>query len=281
MPIDFSRHCDSVETCATPSPSTVSSFGEVSPVKLQRTNSVFNGARSDTPIYNYRSTVIHQYNNSLESQSKNETKSPEKNQQFQTIKPNSDDISEAKQAEQPSIEHLSTSSYSDELERGIRRPFLAYQPGEPYELNSNLFRESITKYISNEQYEAFRQQMLQQLRASGQGKSNPNMRRINQRNDNDLQIEQDTFAMPNSLDLNTSEANGNEIIKDMSYYERRRKNNLAAKRSRDRRRDKEDEIAIRAAYLERENIQLKIELQAVRQQLALYKPNVNGFKKTS
>ena len=41
---------------------------------------------------------------------------------------------------------------------------------------------------------------------------------------------------------------------------RRRKNNLAAKRSRDARRCKEDEIAIRAAYLEQENIQLKWEM---------------------
>ncbi|XP_058055888.1 protein giant [Anopheles bellator] len=58
--------------------------------------------------------------------------------------------------------------------------------------------------------------------------------------------------------------------KDSAYYERRKKNNAAAKKSRDRRRIKEDEIAIRAAFLERENIELKFELAAARKQLALY-----------
>lgn len=48
--------------------------------------------------------------------------------------------------------------------------------------------------------------------------------------------------------------------RDQAYWERRRKNNLAAKRSRDARRAKEDEIAIRAAFLEQENLQLKWEV---------------------
>jgi len=52
--------------------------------------------------------------------------------------------------------------------------------------------------------------------------------------------------------------------KDSSYWERRRKNNEAAKRSRDARRAKEDELAIRAAFLEQENVQLKCELAALR-----------------
>lgn len=52
--------------------------------------------------------------------------------------------------------------------------------------------------------------------------------------------------------------------KDPAYYERRRKNNEAAKRSRDARRAKEDEIAIRAAFLEQENIKLKYEVAALR-----------------
>ena len=49
-------------------------------------------------------------------------------------------------------------------------------------------------------------------------------------------------------------------LKDEAYWERRRKNNEAAKRSRDLRRAKEDEIAIRAAFLEQENFRLKCEL---------------------
>ncbi|XP_066987730.1 uncharacterized protein [Macrobrachium rosenbergii] len=55
-----------------------------------------------------------------------------------------------------------------------------------------------------------------------------------------------------------------EIIKDDAYWERRRKNNEAAKRSRDARRAKEDEIAIRAAFLEQENIKLRIELSSLK-----------------
>ncbi|XP_055389903.1 protein giant [Condylostylus longicornis] len=62
--------------------------------------------------------------------------------------------------------------------------------------------------------------------------------------------------------------NNNGIIKDAAYYERRRKNNAAAKKSRDRRRIKEDEIAIRAAYLERQNIELLCQLDALKAQLA-------------
>ncbi|OTF73964.1 hepatic leukemia factor-like protein [Euroglyphus maynei] len=49
-------------------------------------------------------------------------------------------------------------------------------------------------------------------------------------------------------------------LKDEAYWERRRKNNEAAKRSRDLRRAKEDEIAIRASFLEHENRQLKLKL---------------------
>ena len=48
--------------------------------------------------------------------------------------------------------------------------------------------------------------------------------------------------------------------KDDAYWERRRKNNEAAKRSRDARRAKEDHIALRAALLERENVQLRTEV---------------------
>lgn len=44
-----------------------------------------------------------------------------------------------------------------------------------------------------------------------------------------------------------------------SDHERRKKNNEAAKRSRDSRRAKEDEVAIRAAFLEQENLQLRWE----------------------
>lgn len=43
-----------------------------------------------------------------------------------------------------------------------------------------------------------------------------------------------------------------EELKDDKYWARRRKNNIAAKRSRDARRQKENQIALRARYLEKE-----------------------------
>ncbi|XP_072032661.1 uncharacterized protein [Amphiura filiformis] len=55
-------------------------------------------------------------------------------------------------------------------------------------------------------------------------------------------------------------------MKDNHYWERRRKNNEAAKRSRDSRRAKEDQIAIRAALLEQENMRLRIEVAALKEE---------------
>ncbi|KAI0980015.1 hypothetical protein GJ496_009852 [Pomphorhynchus laevis] len=57
----------------------------------------------------------------------------------------------------------------------------------------------------------------------------------------------------------------------IAYRERRRRNNEAAKRSRDARRAKEDEIALHAAFLERENARLKLELSKIKQESAKLK----------
>ena len=59
--------------------------------------------------------------------------------------------------------------------------------------------------------------------------------------------------------------------KDSAYWERRRKNNEAAKRSRDARRAKEQEIALRAQFLEQENIQLKLEVAHLRAENAQFR----------
>lgn len=56
--------------------------------------------------------------------------------------------------------------------------------------------------------------------------------------------------------------------KDIAYWERRRKNNDAAKRSRDARRMKEEEIAIRAVYLEQDNMKLRAEVSILKSELA-------------
>jgi bZIP factor len=64
--------------------------------------------------------------------------------------------------------------------------------------------------------------------------------------------------------MNNDSDNPNNVD---AYKERRRKNNEAAKRSRDARRAKEDDIALRAAILERENLQLKVELSQLKIEL--------------
>ncbi|XP_031427628.1 hepatic leukemia factor [Clupea harengus] len=56
-------------------------------------------------------------------------------------------------------------------------------------------------------------------------------------------------------------------MKDDRYWARRRKNNVAAKRSRDARRLKENQIAIRAGFLEKENNALRVEVADLRKEL--------------
>lgn len=55
-----------------------------------------------------------------------------------------------------------------------------------------------------------------------------------------------------------------EEQKDEKYWQRRKKNNVAAKRSRDARRLKENQITVRAAFLERENTALRQEVAELR-----------------
>ncbi|XP_048102870.1 HLF transcription factor, PAR bZIP family member b isoform X2 [Alosa alosa] len=58
-----------------------------------------------------------------------------------------------------------------------------------------------------------------------------------------------------------------EEMKDEKYWARRRKNNLAAKRSRDARRLKENQIAVRANFLEKENSALRQEVAELRKEV--------------
>ena len=53
--------------------------------------------------------------------------------------------------------------------------------------------------------------------------------------------------------------------KDERYYERRKRNNLAAKKSRDQRKMREDAIAMRASLLEKENAVLRTQVSALRE----------------
>lgn len=79
-----------------------------------------------------------------------------------------------------------------------------------------------------------------------------------------------------------------ETDKDDKYWDRRGKNNVAARRSREARRLKENQIALRASYLERENIamkrkmeeaeftvaRLKIELDLTKRKLSKYEDDI-------
>lgn len=91
--------------------------------------------------------------------------------------------------------------------------------------------------------------------------------------------EADVGLMPSSANSGRRSADGHqsmrkrgrplpEDLKDEAYWERRRKNNEAAKRSRDARRAKEDEIAIRAAFLEQENLKLRCEIAQLKTETA-------------
>lgn len=67
-------------------------------------------------------------------------------------------------------------------------------------------------------------------------------------------------------------------LKDDKYWARRRKNNLAAKRSRDARRMKENQIALRASYLERENDLLRKQLEDFKRETKLLKTKLARYE---
>lgn len=77
-------------------------------------------------------------------------------------------------------------------------------------------------------------------------------------------------ARPPSLERAASRSGRSlpDSLKDAAYWERRRKNNEAAKRSRDSRRLKEEAVTARAARLEAENRQLRAQLDQLRRDSA-------------
>lgn len=167
----------------------------------------------------------------------------------------------------------------------LARPFKAY-PKDPLSLTSSFTASDID---STQKYNIFRKRMLDQIHAANGGQptvSNPKMRRsINKtlyKTSENLSTSEELChdseitesILNNSINnCSSAEEKSNHSQKDSSYFERRKKNNAAAKKSRDRRRIKEDEIAIRAAFLERENIELKFELASLKKQLALCSMN--------
>lgn len=91
--------------------------------------------------------------------------------------------------------------------------------------------------------------------------------------------EEETFFDPSTRSFSQEELKPQPIIrksrktfvppdnKDVKYWNRRKKNNVAAKRSREARRIKENQIALRASYLEQENVSLKAEIGDLRREL--------------
>jgi len=67
--------------------------------------------------------------------------------------------------------------------------------------------------------------------------------------------------------------------KDAKYWARRRKNNMAAKRSRDARRVKENQIAMRACFLEKENQNLKQEIDRIQKENVLLKEQLRSSRR--
>lgn len=67
-------------------------------------------------------------------------------------------------------------------------------------------------------------------------------------------------------------------LKDDKYWARRHKNNFAAKRSRDARRVKENQIAMRAAFLEKENSCLREEMAKLKKENAQLKSKVDKYE---
>ncbi|KAJ8406665.1 hypothetical protein AAFF_G00295810 [Aldrovandia affinis] len=69
-----------------------------------------------------------------------------------------------------------------------------------------------------------------------------------------------------------------EEQKDDKYWQRRKKNNVAAKRSRDARRLKENQITVRAAFLERENSVLRQEVAELRRDFGRCKNVLTSYE---
>ncbi|KAF4523869.1 hypothetical protein B566_EDAN010187 [Ephemera danica] len=155
----------------------------------------------------------------------------------------------------------------------MTRPFKAY-PKDPLNLPLGLVggvtpAETMLNAASNEAYAEFRRQMLAQVSAAKTRRAgSPTSSLTKDEGSMEQQQQQRQPTQPEELGSpqqpSSSATDPSVGSRDPAYWERRRKNNEAAKRSRDARRAKEDEIAIRAAFLEQENLKLKYEVAALR-----------------
>jgi len=71
----------------------------------------------------------------------------------------------------------------------------------------------------------------------------------------------------------------NDSAKDDKYWQRRKKNNVAAKRSRDARRVKENQIAMRASFLESENDKMRKKYEDIKRENAELIKRLSKYEK--
>lgn len=281
-PLDLSRRCDSVDTIKTPSPYNMeesSQSNENSPISSShhnRSSTYSDHHTSHTPQY------PQEFSNTYQSQQKldqRDTPSPDitffrdhkscnlspymiqaaalQQRLGQHSPPADDDTSETSLLNKQNM-----NSYPMQIvgrDGKLSRPFKAY-PRDPLSMASF----SLVNAQSAEKFEIFRLKMLKHIHAANGGQatiSNPKMRRTSSRAGS-------TNIADNETANNNNSDSSNGGVKDSAYYERRKKNNAAAKKSRDRRRIKEDEIAIRATYLENENREYHTELVSARNHIA-------------
>lgn len=254
-PLDLSRRCDSVETMKTPSPC---SLGEMSsPIQNHSSHTSHASHYPQSPT-DFMATYAFQAN-------KRDTPSPDVPFYGKGQECNLSPFMLQAALHQRLAPYPLVSGRDGKL----ARPFKAY-PRDPLALASF----STVNAESNEKFDVYRRNMLKQIRAANGGQptiSNPKMRRVSSR-------AADCESTSNADSVNHNSDSSNSGVKDSAYYERRRKNNAAAKKSRDRRRIKEDEIAIRASFLESENRELQAELASSRKQLAEYKSELNAVR---
>nr|AJD22583.1 giant [Megaselia abdita] len=274
--LDLSRRCDS-DNRKTPSPyNTPSSSGSPS---SQHNESIglFNPMQSLHPIYYGNSLKQEFHQNSVQTLPAFAQNQVAAAGFLQTM------LSQSQEDRMSNTSSPTSSIGAISGDLSKTRPFKAY-PRDPLVIAAN-FTAADVLIEKSDSYSEFRKRGLEQIRGA-RTISNPRMRRTNMRQDqsvdaisNDSKSENDDKAMESSdNDSNAPEMSFNKpqditsngIVKDSAYFERRRKNNAAAKKSRDRRRHKEDEIVLRNAYLERQNIQLLVQIDTLKAQLAAF-----------
>ena len=126
---------------------------------------------------------------------------------------------------------------------------------------------------SQDKYNEFRERMLRNMEAGAKLKRSRGHEVSTSSGTEDSNVSLDTSASNGGPQHHSTPTRDG---KDAAYWERRRKNNEAAKRSRDARRMKENEVAVRASFLEQENIQLKMELVQLRTELGAMRDQITG-----